>query len=115
MHTQEMVDVTLKTRSETRNSDIILWVQILNEFRGAGITHEQLQKMLEIPPETVSRMAREYRAKGMYLWDKATQEERLAKEQAMREKYWPDWRKHLLEVIQKNKEKIEQQNTDLPF
>lgn len=116
MHTQEMVDVTLKTRSETRNSDIILWVQICNEFRHAGITQTQLEIFLEIQPDTVSRIARDLRSKGMYLWDEATQEERKAKEAMMRERYWPDWRKHLLEVMQRNKQKMEQeQQKELPF
>lgn len=114
MQVEDMVEAMFKNFSETRNSSTILYCKLLNQFRHAGFTQEQIQIMLSIPFETVSRVARKFREQGKYLWDQVVQEERERLQEEMRQKYWPDGRKHLLEVMQRNKQKIEEANR-LPF
>lgn len=62
-----MVESILRNKSESRNSDTVLYVKLLNEFRHAGISYQQMEIMLAIPYETVSRIARRFREEGKYV------------------------------------------------
>lgn len=109
-----MTESILRTYPEARNSDAVLYSKLINEFRHCGLTQEQILIMQTVPFESVTRVRREIQANGKYLAEQEVQQERADKCAKITAQYG-SWRKYLEAVMEKNKQKILQEQNDLPF
>ena len=108
MQVRDMVEKVLKEIPSTRNSDTYLYFELVNFFLNCWITRAQIETMRQIPFETVTRIRRELSHDKEYEASIEVQKEREAKREEMIAKYGPDGRKHLLEVMERNKQRQEE-------
>lgn len=84
MRTSKLVEEELKRNQASRNSDKVLYTNILQTL-GLTLTDEQVEIIMSINPESVRRTRQKFSAKGLYLADPEIQAERQHKGHEVRQ------------------------------